>query len=1164
MLFRATKDTHEREEDEAERLVRPAPKVKPPRKDRRREVTHADRDPDVSGDPDTKSDKDLSLNYKTIGGSMVERVTDRFLVEAASRLRTRGPKPAKPPMGPKKYVTVLDREKNETVTILEDRAKNNPARYQILKPGEKDEEQAPPKTPEPSEPGAPSPGKPKTPLRPQQPPKQPTGQPTGEPPKGPPGAPAPKAVPGDQGQVQQRLKDLESKGLKDALMEHVTNLPSSEKTEDGRVLVFDPQSKQSVPIDQLSPKGWGQILDKFEKKRRDEATQKVLDEAAADPKLKDVLQDLAFLGGATKNKGEEEGPLAKRIRELQKEGYPLDSLPIGKNIPELKGVALPEGVRTLADLIPAAAAKRKRDSGKGESAEPDEKEAAKRVVERFLSERLNTPEFRDYAKGLGTTDEGEDGTPLFLDKTKKKMVPFQSLPTDAQKSVVDKYEAQRAERARTEAIAGLAKNPEHLSALTQVADLKGEPSDSDGPITKRIRALQAQGLDLAEIPIGKHLPELKGVTLPEGVVSVADLVDAAQAIQQPKVKRPKVTPEQAKEIERDVYSVFGQANAADVLKLHPADQKAMVEQATAYMMDLRNEKRRQMKGPDGEPLYPDLPESTLGDLKDVYQLDPDKIQPPTSVETKDGKTVPFDSLPLDKQMEEWQKHKNKVLGISYAKKNLAKAKLEYQGVPSSLALALSDLRSRPSPKAVFYSALTDGASEKALPKEKLSRILKSVPDDQRAQVSAYFQARDYQGVKDRYLDYGDDIALNPGKYPDAIHEHLPTNTVLRRMSKAMQELKDRERLYPEDSRLNLSKQFRDRTLQLFESLHKQGRVPEDKFKAIRKLVDEQEADEYDDAMKEWEKLNKARSRSSGSPYRDNLPPEPTKPEGYDEVRGGRKSKSKLERLLSTLTRTASDSTCNEDKVMAKTLHNRSAVYWGVAPYPKGHEGFAPYNQWEQAHARDLGPADHVLLLKAAKDWLRQPILDVATMDSQVPDTRFRAALDFAIQTTAGGKYAAVLHPATYNMLLARLMGQPEGETLLTLRKEAGESLYGSSSEEVPMSAATRIRYQAGKIATNSPDVALEMMALADKVAQFEQEYVFPARSKQAQASQDQAAQDSGDAQSSQESEEQAQEKLAQRKQASRELQREALRVADLDLEARLVILPILPTLKRLG
>lgn len=59
-----TKDRYKSEEKETERLVRKAPKSRSPRTDRRRE-TVKDSDPDLDG-----GDKDLSLNYKDIGGSL--------------------------------------------------------------------------------------------------------------------------------------------------------------------------------------------------------------------------------------------------------------------------------------------------------------------------------------------------------------------------------------------------------------------------------------------------------------------------------------------------------------------------------------------------------------------------------------------------------------------------------------------------------------------------------------------------------------------------------------------------------------------------------------------------------------------------------------------------------------------------------------------------------------------------------------------------------------------------------------------------------------------------------------------------------------------------------------------------------------------------------------
>lgn len=83
-----TKSDAEKSDEEAERLVSPSPKKKPPRtdKDRRRVKTE---DKDIDEDPDLRS-KDTSMNYKVIGGSMggvITRVASRYLM--ASRIATR-------------------------------------------------------------------------------------------------------------------------------------------------------------------------------------------------------------------------------------------------------------------------------------------------------------------------------------------------------------------------------------------------------------------------------------------------------------------------------------------------------------------------------------------------------------------------------------------------------------------------------------------------------------------------------------------------------------------------------------------------------------------------------------------------------------------------------------------------------------------------------------------------------------------------------------------------------------------------------------------------------------------------------------------------------------------------------------------------------------------
>jgi hypothetical protein len=166
MDFFGTKTHGEKEDEEAERLVRPLPKKKPPRRDRRRDDMQADRDPDTDADKDLKGDPDLSLNYKNVGGSigliarvvarfsepsLEERVARRYLEaklspkvlqkkkEKKQQKRQQTLQKRKPAQtGPAKYVSVSDAEQGgKTVSVTEQAAKNNPSRYKPVKDEEK-------------------------------------------------------------------------------------------------------------------------------------------------------------------------------------------------------------------------------------------------------------------------------------------------------------------------------------------------------------------------------------------------------------------------------------------------------------------------------------------------------------------------------------------------------------------------------------------------------------------------------------------------------------------------------------------------------------------------------------------------------------------------------------------------------------------------------------------------------------------------------------------------------------------------------------------------------------------------------------------------------------------------------------------------------------------
>lgn len=132
----ATKTDAEREDEEATHLVRPSPKIKPPRRDKRRNDLHPEDDADTE---DNNSDPDMSLNYK--GVTTASSVAARFLV---SRIQ--------PSSDPKEEVIqAWTKDDGKPVRITEKTLKENPSKYTDKPPKEEPKEGAPKGTPKPSE-----------------------------------------------------------------------------------------------------------------------------------------------------------------------------------------------------------------------------------------------------------------------------------------------------------------------------------------------------------------------------------------------------------------------------------------------------------------------------------------------------------------------------------------------------------------------------------------------------------------------------------------------------------------------------------------------------------------------------------------------------------------------------------------------------------------------------------------------------------------------------------------------------------------------------------------------------------------------------------------------------------------------------------------------------
>ena len=240
-------------------------------------------------------------------------------------------------------------------------------------------------------------------------------------------------------------------------------------------------------------------------------------------------------------------------------------------------------------------------------------------------------------------------------------------------------------------------------------------------------------------------------------------------------------------------------------------------------------------------------------------------------------------------------------------------------------------------------------------------------------------------------------------------------------------------------------------------------------------------------------------------------------------------------------------------------YNKHALYWGVAPYPAGRTGFEPYNEWSQAHARDLTITDFTAILNGAREWLKNPAL--SEVPGMVPDVRYRAALDLALRTLEDGKYSVGLHPAQYNELLAKLAGEAVDQTLLTIREASASNVSRFKSLETSMQPSSILRKYAAQLAGHNPAMAFNLMATADQVEQAEQAsgdqkqkaagQMPPALKKHMEEKKKEEAGDDDD-------------DAGQQKQAYVTLRSAVIRTASSTPEARKALMPILKVIQQLG
>lgn len=943
----ATKDTFEREEDEAERLVRPAPKVKPPRHDRRREDTHSDQDPDVAGDSELKGDPDLSLNYKNVGGSILNRWRSvRILARWQRQTDLVRPEAGKKPGSEGEWVSVINKETGEPTRVKEETLKGpDKAKYKLVKEDEK-EESAKPEEPSPAEKG-----------------------------------------------------QAGSAAIKD------------------QAFFADARTQ----IEQLTKN---------------------------DPEFAAVIKDFA-------NPKSGIGHFIK-----QNPNAPAASFTRGRK--------LPPGVETVGELqsammtAPAPKAKPKTPS-----------EAPVKAPE---AEKVHETKPEAEAEAPKAAPEGEKAPESETPKAESEAVQ------EVTKTVTDTLE----------------------KALKEKGEGKLDPQDIGQQIAKAVSESVSKALEEAFAKIApKQQPKPKGegaAPPPSREAPAGEEFGGKPKGKGPKAKpqvpvldREQPTREESARAQQDINDTFP-PDIADALHgkdLHPEDVGKLM---TAY-----NTARQKSVRPSDVSNF-------ANKVQSFYTLDPDTVGPPATVNGKPfEKLDPKEQAEawqdhrlnaVAASIAARESLRSALHTGSGAPLPLAEKLADFMLRTKADDAGADKLADK------FYRETLEASGPEPISDSDIKSILKSVKDHPAAKklAVAYLQANDYQSARERFLNNDSDenisefddpkkIAAGVAKASEYLRDrakNYPTdakvhdtaaefrNRVLNRLNTLAPEkypfvrgrLHDQEAgSYEEDTKVyeKLQKDFEE------QKRRAEREVERDKAKAKKKrdgfpLKGEHphrgpqpgSESDADDVPTVEERL-----REKGVTE----PRKPIKPSFYDWWKGektkGQAGADYWKSLFKLFNREKSkkEASSPSERVVRRWVgskivrdssypgcwtmgQQRQAVYWGVEPYPAGHEGFEPYHGWQQAEACALTEADYAGILTAARNWLKMPVLSVA-VEGIVPDTQYRAALDLALRDFEGGMYSVGLHPTKYNELLAKLAGQsPEG-TLLTVRT-AGVKLGGWS------------------------------------------------------------------------------------------------------------------------
>lgn len=1030
-----TKDHAEREDEEAERLVRPLPKKKPPRRDRRREQMRPDRDPDVEGDSDLKGDPDLSLNYKSVGGSvrLIARVLEKFAEES-------------------KLIPVRLRETGKVVNVSEDTLKENGSKYEKIEEGE------------------------------------------GEKPKEDSGASLQKFVDdftNPKSELAQRADKDPYKFLEELAdpTTDVGQVAEANPTYDVRKLFKNiglPPEIQTFSdvvqvlrdrIEEAKGKGKG----KKPSKEPAKVPQQVKPVAPSEPAPKEETPSAEPPKPAPQGppKADEAQPSDSPSPSKETPGKEPEQAPEAPAEPEAPKPEAPKEVEPpKAEGTPAPKAKKPAQPKPKEVPEPSpkEKDEAKEWVK---EKRHEKDDFQAFGEALPTTKKSEEGL-LFFDSKSKDHVPFEKLNPKDQAKLISSFNEGVQAKELDQKLDQL--GPKEKQVISELADPKSAVSQS-------IAALKKEGHPLEGIPIEKVIPALKGVELP-GVKNLPDLMGIASGVaKREAAKRPPAPPERKPASRAEMVKAMDKlldalppSEAGKFFNLHPIDAASLVRAYKEAKADGTKSPEELAKNYTTDPAQVDtLPKFGRFPVQDA------EGKPKLNEEGKPLYTKkPYETLSDGEKAEAMQQHRMAALASSLVAKDHFAKEFVKAGLPSHVAPKIADAslsigaakpeekerKARQVSKDIFTQAGAGflgapsepderfGSSPQETPPQLMNeaqkkRFLKSVekldPYTQMAAV-AHLQGEDYHAAFKQFLD---------PKSSDAISEHDSASTIYRKMSNAAESIGRANRLYPSKvvrSLTNPADVFKGRVRNLLRKIDpakeaeltkKFGKLEVEAYEKNLKKYEGEVAEHktaleaYDRKRKVWEAA-KAKHEGGGG-YRDApknfdqpepVPPPapvpPLKPRGYEpKASEGPKApdekRPKSASIFSSYPPRRGQMGTSAPSIQDLEEAVKTALYHGVEPYPPGHEGFAPYTKWTQAHQRDLGPEDSNVILAGARDWLKKPMLS-ENIEGMTPDARFRAALDLSIRDTDSGKYSGAINPVLYNELLTKLSGTKTATT----------------------------------------------------------------------------------------------------------------------------------------